>query len=256
MAFSILDALDIFAAHLCERPERQKFIQKICEAHSANHETLKTIGPVDQLSNDPSQFFLDFYKPEIGNDSGVFSAGRGKMALIGQLDQKYIKKTDMVPTLIHSRLMEQITVAVSQSEPVLLVGETGTGKTSCVQFCAARCGRRLRVVNMSRQSQASDLIGAFRPVDQTSIIRPIFRRFHFLMVETYSSENEKFLTLMARAMAQKSFEDVLIPGIRHIIKQVFSLGKGFSAVLRTRCFISFFTLRKVLHRYPSRRTSV
>ena len=226
MAFSILDALDIFAAHLSERSERHKFIQKICEAHSANHETLKTIGPVDCLSNDPSQFFLDFYKPEIGNESGEFRAGRGKMSLIGQLDQKYIKKTDMVPTLIHSRLMEQITVAVSQSEPVLLVGETGTGKTSCVQFCAARCGRRLRVVNMSRQSQASDLIGAFRPVDQTSIIRPIFRRFHFLMVETFSSENEKFLTLMARAMAQKSFEDVLIPGIRHIIKQVFSLGLG------------------------------
>lgn len=37
-------------------------------------------------------------------------------------------------------LMERIAVSVERNEPVLLVGETGTGKTSSVQFLAHQCG--------------------------------------------------------------------------------------------------------------------
>lgn len=37
-------------------------------------------------------------------------------------------------------LMERIAVSVERNEPVLLVGETGTGKTSSVQFLARQCG--------------------------------------------------------------------------------------------------------------------
>ena len=36
------------------------------------------------------------------------------------------------------RLLESVAVAVQQQEPVLLVGETGTGKTTAVQQLASR----------------------------------------------------------------------------------------------------------------------
>ena len=36
------------------------------------------------------------------------------------------------------RLLESVALAVQQQEPVLLVGETGTGKTTAVQQLAAR----------------------------------------------------------------------------------------------------------------------
>ena len=39
-------------------------------------------------------------------------------------------------------LLERIAVAVSNNEPVLLVGETGTGKTSAVQYLAEMMCRR------------------------------------------------------------------------------------------------------------------
>lgn len=37
-------------------------------------------------------------------------------------------------------LLEQLSVCVSRAEPVLLVGETGTGKTSTVQYLAKLTG--------------------------------------------------------------------------------------------------------------------
>ena len=50
-------------------------------------------------------------------------------------------------------------MAVSQNEPVLLVGETGVGKTSSVQYLAEKVGQRLKVINMNQQSDSSDLLG-------------------------------------------------------------------------------------------------
>jgi midasin (ATPase involved in ribosome maturation) len=46
-------------------------------------------------------------------------------------------------------------------EPVLLVGETGTGKTSAVQYLADKTGHRLVVINMNQQSDSADLLGGY-----------------------------------------------------------------------------------------------
>ena len=58
-----------------------------------------------------------------------------------------------------NQLMERIALCVHHNEPVLLVGETGVGKTAIVQFLAAHVGMTLRVVNLSQHSDSSDLIG-------------------------------------------------------------------------------------------------
>ena len=55
-------------------------------------------------------------------------------------------------------LMERIAVCVSSNEPVLLVGETGVGKTSVVQALADLLGQELRVVNLSATSDSDELI--------------------------------------------------------------------------------------------------
>lgn len=57
------------------------------------------------------------------------------------------------------QLVERIAVCIASKEPVLLVGETGVGKTSVVQLLAAQCGVQLRVVNMSLDSDYCDLVG-------------------------------------------------------------------------------------------------
>lgn len=59
------------------------------------------------------------------------------------------------------QLLEQIAVCVNRMEPVLLVGETGVGKTAIIQLLADRIGTTLRVVNLSQHSDSSDLIGGY-----------------------------------------------------------------------------------------------
>lgn len=56
-------------------------------------------------------------------------------------------------------LLERLAGCVHCAEPALLVGETGCGKTACVQRLAAALGRKLRVINMNQQSDTADLLG-------------------------------------------------------------------------------------------------
>ena len=42
--------------------------------------------------------------------------------------------------------MEKIAVCVNQNEPILLVGDTGAGKTTVVQYLASQLGQTLTVL--------------------------------------------------------------------------------------------------------------
>jgi midasin len=57
------------------------------------------------------------------------------------------------------RLMERIGSALNGVEPVLLVGQTGCGKTTVVQQLANLLGSKLVVQNLNVQSDSSDLLG-------------------------------------------------------------------------------------------------
>ena len=47
------------------------------------------------------------------------------------------------------RVLESIAVGISNNEAILLVGETGTGKTSTVQYLANNLGTCLRMMNFA-----------------------------------------------------------------------------------------------------------
>ena len=55
-------------------------------------------------------------------------------------------------------LMERVSGCVALGEPVLLVGETGTGKTTAVQQLAASLGHTLVVHNLNQQSDSSGFV--------------------------------------------------------------------------------------------------
>jgi midasin len=54
--------------------------------------------------------------------------------------------------------------AVQFKEPVLLVGETGCGKTSVCQLLAALREKLLFAVNCHLHTEAADFLGSLRPV--------------------------------------------------------------------------------------------
>lgn len=53
---------------------------------------------------------------------------------------------------------------VQHSEPALLVGDTGTGKTTVCQMLALMRGQRLHIINCNQHTETSDFLGGFRPV--------------------------------------------------------------------------------------------
>ncbi|XP_050098366.1 midasin [Anopheles aquasalis] len=107
-------------------------------------------------------------------------------------------------------LLERIAVAVSQNEPILLVGETGVGKTSSVQYLAYQTHHKLVVVNMNNQSDVSDLIGGYKPVDLAFVVTPLRYEFERLFRRTFNAQkNEKFLGNVARCYGAGEF-DVLV----------------------------------------------
>ena len=98
------------------------------------------------------------------------------------------------------RILERLAVAVTCCEAVLLVGETGTGKTAAVQALARAAGARLVVVNLSTQSDSADLLGSFKPREAGTLCYPLVATFLQLFAETFPREpNSEFATRVVRA---------------------------------------------------------
>jgi midasin len=62
------------------------------------------------------------------------------------------------------RLFILVSNALKHNEPVLLVGETGTGKTSVCQVYADIVGKQLKTLNGHQNLEAADIIGGQRPI--------------------------------------------------------------------------------------------
>ncbi|CAG8452138.1 711_t:CDS:10 [Ambispora gerdemannii] len=105
------------------------------------------------------------------------------------------------------RLLEKIAVCVYLCEPILLVGETGTGKTTVVQHLADLLQQKLVVVNLSQQSDSSDLLGGFKPVDAKVLATPLKEEFDVLFERTFSiKRNPKFLDMVRKMYVTRKFE--------------------------------------------------
>ncbi|KAI3908771.1 hypothetical protein MKW98_029321 [Papaver atlanticum] len=107
-------------------------------------------------------------------------------------------------------VLEKIACSVKYSEPVLLVGETGTGKTTLVQSLAMRLGQPLTVLNLSQQSDVADLLSGLKPIDPQFICIPLFNEFMELFSKTTSKKvNNFFIDRLASLRAEKNWKKLL-----------------------------------------------
>jgi midasin len=96
-------------------------------------------------------------------------------------------------------LLEQLTIAIGNREPLLLVGETGTGKTTSVTHLAALLRRPLVSLNLSTQTESSDLLGGFKPLDPKLPAAELMGSWLSLFERTFSRKKK----------TNRAFEDVL-----------------------------------------------
>jgi midasin len=100
-------------------------------------------------------------------------------------------------------LLSRIATAVALNEPVLLTGETGTGKTTSVTHLAHLLRRPLISLNLSHQTESSDLLGGFKPIDAKVPGSALQGKFLDLFGATFSRrKNTKFEESARKAVSE------------------------------------------------------
>lgn len=186
-----LDTVDAFIRYLPDR--------------DFGHRLSSIIAEVLQLSPQRADYCLRERTPPFANHEDKFSVGREictKMKVTKTTKARFNNLSSrFAPTRAALKTMEQIAAAVQVSEPVLLVGETGIGKTAVIQQLANLTCQKLTVVNLSQQSESTDLLGGFRPVNLRSMAVPILDEFNQLFEQTFSAKkNQKFLSSVTKSL--------------------------------------------------------
>ncbi|CAI5447894.1 unnamed protein product [Caenorhabditis angaria] len=151
---------------------------------------------------------LSIRQPDVKYDDKHVMIGRANLA----------RKISMIKTgrhrLGHTRdvvqLMERIVVCVSHNEPLLLVGETGVGKTSVVQAVADLIGVTLDVVNVSPTSDSDELIQGYKPTTIGRLMEPFTKFYMDVFLENFDkTKNQKFIDNLEKCLASGRFSDYL-----------------------------------------------
>lgn len=191
------EALDCFTSML-SRPESRLRMAEI-------------IGSKLNISKEKAQYFCQIYQPALSLSELEATVGR---VALGRRQTEAVQLSVDNQTFAFTRpsavLLEQLAVCVAKAEPVLLVGETGTGKTSTVQHLTHLTGHRLRVVNMNQQSDTADLLGGYKPVDHKQILLPLREVFEDLFSQTFSrKQNLTFLGHVQTCFREQRWTDLL-----------------------------------------------
>ena len=140
------------------------------------------------------------------------TAGRGRVLCSEKKAsmQNASGKQQFALTKLARRLLERVAVCVSMGEPVLLVGETGSGKTTSVQELADMTARKLVVQNLSLSTDTSDLLGGFRPVTMSQLFQPSYMQFVSLFEETFAAnQNAEYLQLVSQFFKKQQWKRLL-----------------------------------------------
>lgn len=102
--------------------------------------------------------------------------------------QLHTERKSFVEIRSSLHLLERLAASVKGNEPVLLVGETGTGKTTLVQDLALRLGQRLTVLVMLFR-----FCHCFSPSIFQSIFPCVFSLSHFVVGHSTCTFQKSFL---------------------------------------------------------------
>ena len=185
-----LDAVSCFAGDLPSVSQRSS--------------TIRIIAQALHVHIDRAEFCLN-RRPEYSDGDAVLHIGHALLPKTRHNARKTRLRSDQPFALTSHvlRILESVSTAIGMGEPCLLVGETGTGKTTMIQQLAKTLHRNLTVVNLSQQSEAGDLLGGFKPVNLRVLAVPMKETFDKLFEGTFSSKrNQRFVDTLGKSIAK------------------------------------------------------
>ncbi|XP_010530743.1 PREDICTED: midasin-like [Tarenaya hassleriana] len=146
------------------------------------------------------------YKPTIQDFSGILKIGRVSLE---RGETASHDRSRFVETRISMHLLEKIARSVECNEPVLLVGETGTGKTTLVQNLASWLGQKLTVLNLSQQSDIVDLLGGFKPINAKLMCTSLYNEFNKLARLSRMKDDSGIMKWLQKRFRARNWETFL-----------------------------------------------
>ncbi|KAI0022098.1 hypothetical protein F4780DRAFT_246263 [Xylariomycetidae sp. FL0641] len=194
--YMFMEAVDCFCGSFAGREAKVALVSCIAEEM--------------HLPKQLMEHYLEAHVPHTEESPSQLKIGRVMLTKRRHSNRVTKSKKPFASTGHARRLLEQISVAIKLREPVLLVGETGIGKTTVVQQLAETLGHKLVAVNLSQQSEVGDLLGGFKPINARSLAVPLKEEFEDLFSSTgiSASKNQKYLEQIGKCTAKGQWTKV------------------------------------------------
>ena len=106
---------------------------------------------------------------------------------------------------ITNKYIKCCNMSIVNKENILLVGQTGVGKTTMIQYLAKLMNTKLNIINLSQSSDYSDLFGGFKPVTPKAFL---VKYYNFIIDLFYLhlnlEENKEFLEALNKSFNNNS----------------------------------------------------
>lgn len=189
-----MEAADCFTASLASESRRS---------------IISLIGEEMHIDPHRVQHYIDGHVPRLEHQEAALVLGRTRLSVRnGNKRPAGNRRSPPFANTVHAkRLLEQLGACVNMTEPVLLVGETGIGKTTVVQQLANCLNVKLVAVNLSQQSEVGDLLGGYKPVNIRSLAIPLKDEFDDLFAATgiSVSKNQKYIEQLAKCVTRSQW---------------------------------------------------
>lgn len=179
-----------------------------------------------ELSTTEATSMITFHETSMALKNGLLATSRFVIPCRGAI----VKDSSFVLTPKVNLMIEKILGGIKFSENVLLIGETGSGKTTVVQHLAKMFGKKLTVFNVSHSTDSTDLFGGHRPVNDEVTFRHEVDELQAFIAEFFDlAKNIDFINHLRNLIKDNKFEvfsKCMVQACRKILSSEYKENEG------------------------------
>lgn len=118
---------------------------------------------------------------------------------VNTIEKPFVPQT--LPYKENAKILETLAYGINENMPVLLIGETGVGKTSAIRYLAAKTSNSLRRVNVNGSMTAEDFVGQLL-VNETGtywkdgVLTEAMREGYWLVIDEINAASPEILFVL------------------------------------------------------------